>query len=71
MKPCLYVKRTDDGRYEYGRIEISDAGGKTEKRKYVKAGTSATYEKALRSNSMAEKGMPRIGTSVQPAYTWN
>ena len=46
-----YVRRLPDGRYEYGRIDLSVADEHV--RRYVMRGTADTLEKAVAKNDMA------------------
>lgn len=46
-----YVRRLPDGRYEYGRIELTAVKG--QKHQYIRHGVASTIEEALAKENMS------------------
>lgn len=57
---CKFVRKNGTG-YEYGHVQIEEHATLREKRIQVVLGKEPHYEAALLANTMAAKGMPRIG----------
>lgn len=58
MSICNYV-RLVEGRYEFGRMVVQEAGTKKEKREYIKQGVRPTLDEALDANAMTPMLPPR------------
>ena len=71
MTPCQYTRRAECGGFEYGHITISDTATKNEKRTYVPLGIKATIDEALKANSMALEGSPRLGRTFTAQFSWS
>ena len=67
MTQCTYARKIDSG-FEYGIFQVKEGGTKNEKREYISRGVAPTMDEALRNNSMALNGLPRIGQYVEPVY---
>ena len=63
MNQCNYVRKVEGG-FEYGQMLITASGEKKEKREYIPKGTRPTMDAALSANSMAAKGVSKIGYRV-------
>lgn len=70
MTQCTYARKIDSG-FEYGIFQVKEIGSKNEKREHVPRGVAPTMDEALRLNSMALNGLPRIGQYSEPVYTRN
>lgn len=73
MRKCKYVRK-EGSNWEYGHIEVLDAGTKIEKRKYVPTGTTLSYEEACARNTMALEGQPKVRPHIANHgrdWTWN
>ena len=57
---CKFVRKNGTG-YEYGHVQIVEHATPHEKRIHVVLGKESHCEAALLANTMAIKGMPRIG----------
>ena len=71
MNHCTYTRRAECGGYEYGHITIEDSATKKEKRTYVPLGIKATLDEALKANSMALEGLPRLGKTFTAPFSWS
>lgn len=71
MNHCSYTRCLEKGVFEYGHITIEDSATKKEKRTYVPLGTKATIDEALKANSMALEGMPRLGKTFTAPFSWS
>lgn len=68
MTQCTYARKIDSG-FEYGIFMVREGGTKNEKREYVPRGVASSMDEALRNNSMALNGLPRIGQYSEPVQT--
>lgn len=69
MSECRFVRKNCAG-YEYGYIRVDNHALNNEMRTHVVVGKAPTYEEALAANSMAARGMPRIGNNVPDTPLW-
>ena len=63
MNQCNYVRKVEGG-FEFGQMLITASGEKKEKREYIPKGIRPTMDAALSANSMATKGVSKIGYRV-------
>ena len=70
MTPCTYTRKVPQG-YEFGYITLENTAMKNEKRTYVPLGIKATLDEALKANSMALEGLPRLGKTFTAPFSWS
>lgn len=71
MNHCAYTRRIEKGVFEFGHIVIEESATKNKKREYVPLGTKATLDEALKANSMALEGLPRLGKTFIAPFSWS
>ena len=60
MNNCKFIRKTGK-KWEFGIVELRDAGTPNEKRTHKIVGTCSSYEDACAANDMAIEGMARSG----------